>query len=89
MNNYFNKSISRHLFGLGFDGNDGHKRITKGDYFHLIGGSEETHLNMQEKTIKLTEELGKRGKSIITASDEEFYETAVELGLTIYSPTNN
>lgn len=28
------------LLGLGLDGKDGHRRITKGDNFCLVGGSE-------------------------------------------------
>ena len=49
----------RHLFGIGLDGKDGHKRISKGDDFSLVGGSEETHDHMLEKSIKLSEKLKK------------------------------
>ena len=31
------------LLGLGLDSKDGHTRITAGESFHLVGGSEETH----------------------------------------------
>ena len=31
------------LLGLGLDGKDGHTRITTGENFKLVGGSEETH----------------------------------------------
>lgn len=30
------------MLGIGLDNKDGHKRITKGDNFMLVGGSEET-----------------------------------------------
>ena len=36
-----------------------------------LGGSEETHANMQEKSIKLSEALERRGKTIGSASVEE------------------
>jgi hypothetical protein len=87
--NYYQSNFVRHLLGVGYDARDNHRRVTKGDHFHIFGGSEETHGEMQEKTLKLIEELGKRGKSIITASDNEFYETAMELGINIFSPENN
>ena len=44
---------------------------------------------MQEDVVHLTEALKKRGKTIITATDQEFYETALEFGLSIYTPENN
>ena len=28
------------MLGLGLDNQDGHKRVTKGDNFYLVGGSE-------------------------------------------------
>jgi hypothetical protein len=36
------------LIGLGLDNQDGHKRITQGEEFLLVGGSEETHERMQD-----------------------------------------
>jgi len=60
------------LFGLGLDNQDGHKRITKGDNFYLVGGSEETHDRMTETAIKFNEKLSKRGKTLQELSREEF-----------------
>ena len=40
------------LLGLGFDNDDGHKRITTGDEFAIVGGSEQTHERMTETVIK-------------------------------------
>jgi hypothetical protein len=48
------------LLGVGFDGDDGHRRVTKGPEFLLLGGSEETHEVMQEKAIRFSEELERR-----------------------------
>jgi len=89
-NDYFNQSkYLRHLCGLGLDGDTEHRRLTRGEHFHLIGGSQETHEQMQESTLKLVESLGKRGKTIVTASDIEFYETALEVGMNVLNPHNN
>ena len=87
-NNYYNQ-YGRFLLGMGFDASDGHQRITKGEYFKIEGGSEQTHEDMQEKSIKLVETLNKRGKTIVTASDEEFFDTAALLGMNIFSPMDN
>ena len=74
------KKIRASLLGLGFD-SDGHKRITKGDNFTLLGGSEATHEQMTEKAIKINEKLKARGKQLETVSKEEFDDIAHELGL--------
>ena len=60
------------LLGVGLDSRDGHKRITKGDDFYLVGGSEETHERMTETVIKFNEKLAKRGKNLRELSPEEF-----------------
>ena len=67
------------LLGLGLDNKDGHTRITKGENFHLVGGSEETHGAMQEKAVKMNEHLKKRGKKLDEMSHEEFHELADKL----------
>jgi hypothetical protein len=69
------------LFGLGLDNKDGHTRITTGDNFKLVGGSEETHGTMQEKAIKLNEQLKRRGKTLETVSPDEFHEIADKVGM--------
>jgi hypothetical protein len=68
------------ILGLGLD-SDGHKRITKGDNFTLVGGTQETHEQMTEKAIKLNEKLKARGKRLDTVSREEFDDIAHEVGL--------
>ena len=60
------------LLGMGFDHADGQKRITKGDNFCLVGGSEETHERMTETTIKFNEKLARKGKHLAELSREEF-----------------
>ncbi|MBQ9089362.1 MAG: hypothetical protein IJY46_11360 [Lentisphaeria bacterium] len=60
------------LLGMGFDNTDGQRRITKGDNFCLVGGSEETHERMTETTIKFNEKLARKGKHLSELSREEF-----------------
>ena len=51
------------LLGLGFDNDDGHKRLTTGEHFAIIGGSEETHGRMTETVVKTFEEpVGEHGR---------------------------
>jgi hypothetical protein len=68
------------MLGLGLD-SDGHKRITKGENFALVGGTQETHEAMTEKAIKINEKLKARGKQLETVSHEEFDDIAREVGL--------
>lgn len=68
------------MLGLGLD-SDGHKRITSGDNFTLVGGSKETHEVMTEKVIKINEKLAKKGKSLEQVSREEFDDIAQSVGL--------
>ena len=60
------------MLGVGLDGNDGHRRFTKGDNFVLAGGSEETHERMAETAIKVNEQLAKKGKQLEDVTREEF-----------------
>jgi hypothetical protein len=68
------------MLGVGLD-TDGHKRITTGDNFALVGGTEETHEAMTEKVIKINERLKSRGKELETISGQEFDDIAEEVGL--------
>lgn len=69
------------LLGMGLDNRDGHVRVTTGENFRLLGGSEETHGEMQEKAIKMNEQLKDRGKTLDTVSREEFHDIARKLGM--------
>lgn len=68
------------LLGVGLD-SDGHKRVTKGPNFALVGGSKDTHEQMTEKAIKINEKLKARGKQLEQVSREEFDDIAHEVGL--------
>jgi hypothetical protein len=62
------------LIGVGFDHQDEHQRITEGDDFFLVGGSEETHERMQDVAIHVTESLKNKGKRLQDACAEEVIE---------------
>lgn len=62
------------LLGIGFDNEDGHKRITTGEQFAIVGGSEETHGRMTETVVKTFEELKQRGKQLQQVEPDELAE---------------
>jgi hypothetical protein len=59
------------ILGLGLDNEDGHKRITTGDQFVLVGGSDETHGRMTEMVVKTFEELKRRQKRLEQCEPQE------------------
>jgi len=62
------------LLGLAFDAKDEQKRITRGPNFLLLGGSPETHGQMQETATKINEHLDRQGKQLRDVSAQEFCE---------------
>ena len=76
------------LLGVGLD-SDGHKRLTTGPNFALVGGTESTHEQMTEKAIKINEKLKERGKKLETVSHEEFADIAGEVGLKSVKPRSD
>ncbi len=68
---YKDPKVMAHLFGLGLDCTDGHKRITQADKFSILGGSESTHDKMTETLCKTFEDLSLKGKTIENSSMEE------------------
>lgn len=81
----------RSLLGVGLDNEDGHVRVTRGENFHLLGGSEETHESMQEKCIKFNEKLTRRGKQLEDLESKEFHDLAEECKMNVVPrpPKNN
>lgn len=59
------------LLGLGLDGRDGHKRVTRAEQFSVVGGSEETHERMTESFLKTCEDLKRKGRSLDSADPRE------------------
>lgn len=76
------------MLGVGLD-SDGHKRVTTGSNFALVGGSKETHEEMTEKAIKINEKLSSKGKTLETVSREEFDDIAHAVGLKRHEPDRN
>ena len=62
------------LLGVGLDNEDGHKRITTGEKFVLVGGSQETHEHMTETVVKTFEELKRRDKHLENVDPRELAE---------------
>jgi hypothetical protein len=73
------------MVGVGLD-SDGHKRLTTGPNFALVGGTEETHELMTEKVLKVNEKLAAKGKQLEEVSREEFDDIAKEVGLHRHKP---
>ena len=53
---------------------DGHRRITSGEQFTLVGGSERTHEQMTETMIKTFEEMKRRDKRLENIDPRELAE---------------
>ena len=62
------------ILGVGLDNEDGHKRITTGEKFILVGGSETTHERMTETIVKTFEELKRRDKELENVDPQELGE---------------
>jgi hypothetical protein len=76
------------MLGVGLD-SDGHKRLTSGPNFVLVGGAQETHEVMTEKVIKINEKLAAKGKQLEDASSEELDDIAHSVGLRRSKPPSN
>lgn len=63
------------FLGVGLDNQDGEQRLTRSEYFFMVGGSQETHERMQDTAIKFTEALRRRGKRL----DETGLDEVIEL----------
>lgn len=59
------------LLGVGFDANDGQVRLTRGENYALVGGSEHTHAVMQETAVKVNEHTKRTGKKLTDVAGNE------------------
>ena len=82
------KKAKAMMLGVGLD-SDGHKRVTSGPNFALVGGSKETHEQMTEKAIKINEKLARKGKTLEEVNREEMDEIAHSVGLHRHQPPHN
>ena len=67
-----------HLLGVGFDNDDGHKRITQAEKFSIIGGSYDTHERMTETVIKTFENIRDSGKDLEEVEPKELADLLVK-----------
>ena len=73
------KTAQAALLGLAFDADDGHKRLTRGKNFVLLGGSQETHAVMQETAVKVNEHLDRKGQRLEDTSIRELRDVIAEI----------
>jgi hypothetical protein len=59
------------FLGVGLDNQDGHQRLTRTENFLLVGGSAETHEQMQDVSVRFNESLKRRGKRLPETTVEE------------------
>jgi len=59
------------MLGVGFDADDGQVRLTRGDNYSLVGGSEHTHAVMQETAVKVNEHTKRTGKRLADVTPNE------------------
>ena len=76
------------MLGVGLD-SDGHKRVTRGENFALVGGTKETHEKMTETAVKINERITSRGKRLEEVSHEEFDDIAHDVGLHRHDQAQN
>ncbi len=67
------KKIIR-LLGVGFDADDGHIRITKGEKFDILMGSDESHEYLAQLIARIESEIKKRGMNLDEMTPEELSE---------------
>ncbi|MDO4583898.1 MAG: hypothetical protein Q4D62_07315 [Planctomycetia bacterium] len=67
------------MLGVGLDHADGEVRLTRGENFALVGGSQQTHEWMQETVCKVNENIQKRGKTLQELSRKEFQDVFQEV----------
>ncbi len=60
------------LLGVGFDAEDGHVRITTGDKFDVIMGSDESHDYIANLIRRIEDELDAQGLNLDELSPEKF-----------------
>lgn len=72
------KKIIR-LLGVGFDAEDGHVRITKGEKYDVYMGSDESHEFIHKLIQDIEEAIEKRGLSLDDLTPGEFTELVESL----------
>ncbi len=74
------KAKTAALVGVGFDGGEEDEtRLSRGKNFVLLGGSAETHAQMQETALKVNERLDLMGKRLEDVTVHELRDLFDEL----------
>jgi len=70
------------LIGFGLDSGDDGNRLTRGDQSLILGGSAETHAELQDTALRMERELDRRGRRLGDLDPAEL----ADLATTIDSP---
>lgn len=63
-----------HIIGLGNETGDGHVRVTQGEGFRVLLGSEHSHDAMSEICARIAAQLKAEGRVLEDLTEEEFIE---------------
>ena len=74
-----NKKKIVRLLGVGFDAEDGHLRMTKGENYDVLMGSDESHEYIQQFLGKIEAELKAQKLNLDDLSPDEFTEFVASL----------
>ena len=67
------------VLGVGFDGDDGQRRITRGPNFYLVGGSQRTHEHLTKIAVKINEKVDERDKRLEDINARELSQIVEEV----------
>ena len=70
------RRIRAALIGLGLDSHDDHHRLTRSDQSLVLGGSAETHAQLQETVLLMEMELDRQGQRLGDLNPLELAELA-------------
>ncbi len=62
------------IIGLGNEAGDGHMRVTEGEGFRVLLGSEHSHDAMSEICARIAAQLKSEGRALEDLTEEEFIE---------------
>jgi hypothetical protein len=70
------RRIRAAFIAIGLDGRDDDHHVTRSDQGLIVGGSAETHAEIQETMLRMEEELERRGQNLGDLDPEELAELA-------------
>lgn len=62
------------LVGVRVDKGDGHTRVSRGEDFVAVGGTKEGHEHLRETVAEISDEVKRRGRSLVEVRREELRE---------------